>query len=145
LKHDWNTFENYIRVHEKVLRDYSNYFFTQNPTYKEERVTDNYYTLELDRLGLITNKGTRVYIKVEKDIHVKAGARKPIAKLYEYSYHAWDSVSKRNLLRYCSPHEDHNRFHHRHDYSENPMITTQVADDEWPHVSEFFDELINSF
>lgn len=142
MKHGSNTLENYIRVHEKVLRDYSQYIITQNPMYSEEFITANWLALELDRLEVESIKGNRIFIKISKDVEVSPGVRKPLAKLSEYSYHAWYKSSGNNILRYCSPHPDHNKFHHRHDYTVIPLRTTQVGKDEWPHVSEFLEELI---
>ncbi len=144
-KHGWNTWENYLRVHERVLKDYSSNIITSNPLYKIERVTENYYTLELSKIEVMTVKGNPVFIKIEKDIVIKEGVRKKLAKLYSYSYHAWSKSSLKNLVRYCSPHTEHNKFHHRHDYSVSPMKTTRVNDDEYPHVSEFLQEVIDSF
>mgnify|MGYP003673959771 CR=1 FL=1 len=144
-KHDWNTWENYLRVHERVLKDFASSILSSNPTYQLRQITENYYTLELNRLELLTIKGNSVFVKIEKDIHVKDGAKKKIAKLFNYSYHAWLKDPPRNLIRYCGPHLDHNKFHHRHDYTKSPMITTQVNKDNFPHVSDFLQEIIDTF
>jgi hypothetical protein len=72
-KHDWNTWENYLRVHESVLRKYQSHFITQNPKYSISELTDQYYQLKLDKLELKTLKGTVITINIEKDIEVQPG------------------------------------------------------------------------
>ena len=145
MKHGPNTWENYLKVHERVLRDFSGNITTSDPQYKVKYITDNYYILELNRLEVLTLKGTKIFIKIEKDIYIKEGVRKKVAKLYAYSYHSWFKETNKNILRYCSPHEDHNKFHHRHDYTHDPMRTIKINEDEWPHVSEFLEEIIKNF
>ncbi len=146
-KHGPNTLDNYLRVHENVLKNYSKYFVTQNVVYKTTKITENYYTLEIQTLELITFSQNKVFVKIEKDVDVEQGTRKKIAKTYSYSYHCWKKegeVSK-DLIRYCSPHLDHNQFHHKHDFTKNPEVLIRIGDDDWPHVSEFFDEVLKTF
>lgn len=38
-KHDWNTWENYLKVHERVLKDFDANIITQNPSYKVDIAT----------------------------------------------------------------------------------------------------------
>ncbi len=144
-KHGWNTFDNYLRVHEKVLRTYSGHIFTQDPQYTISQITENYYEMKISRLDIQTEKGTRLLVKIEKDILIKQGARRKQAKTSGYSYHAVDKSTDRNLIRYCSPHFDHNNFHHKHDYRKNPPLLIKIREEDVPHVSEFFDELIDNF
>jgi hypothetical protein len=96
-------------------------------------------------MELLTVKSNKVLVKLEKDIFVKDGARKKIAKLFNYSYHAWEKKPPKNLIRYCGPHQNHNTFHHCHDYTVKPMRTIKIPDDKYPHVSEFLKEVIESF
>lgn len=146
-KHGWNTWENYLQVHERVLRDYSKHFQTSNPQYSIDQITENYYTISLDKLIVTTLTGNQVWVKIEKDVEVKKGVTKKVAKTYSYSYHSWRSKGKgaENLIRYCSPHEVHNKFHHKHVYKNNQQVTTKIEDDDWPHVSEFLDEIIENY
>jgi hypothetical protein len=67
------------------------------------------------------------------------------AKTFNYSYNAWDPKTNKNLIRYCSPHLDHNKFHHKHDYTVDPDETNKIGNDEWPHVSEFLEEVLTNF
>ena len=121
-KHGANTWENYLRVHEKVLKRYSGYFVNPSVTYAIERITENYYTLTIDRLELKTNQGVTLFVKIEKDVDVQAGVTRKIARTYGYSYNSWKKweLGITNLIRYCSPHHDHNRFHHKHDFTVTP-------------------------
>lgn len=80
---------------------------------------DNYYSLEIKKSELKTQKGNIVFVKIEKDIEIQEGLRKRTARTDGYSYHCWRKyVSKtadESLIRYCSPHETHNKFHHKHE------------------------------
>jgi hypothetical protein len=143
-KHGWNTWENYLRVHESVLKKYQPHFITQSPKYSVTRFTDQYYQLRIDKLELVTAKGTPIYINIEKDVEVQAGGSKDVARTVGYSYQAWIKGGK-NLIRYCSPHESHNKFHHKHDYQKDPNNPIPINGDSWPHINEFLDELIDNF
>ncbi len=143
-KHDWNTWENYLRVHENVLKKYKDNFPSHMPKYAVEMITDQYYILKLEKLELITIKGTSVQVSIEKDVEIQEGGRKPVAKTVGYSYKAWIKGGK-NLIRYCSPHDTHNQFHHKHDFTQDPPTVIRLNNDEYPHVSEFLSELINKF
>jgi len=143
-KHGWNTWENYLRVHESVLKRYQSHFVTPSPKYSVIRFTDQYYQIRIDKLELISAKGTYISINIEKDIEVQAGGSKDVARTVGYSYQSWLKGGG-NLIRYCSPHESHNKFHHKHDYMKDPINPIPVVNDEWPHVNEFFDELIDNY
>ena len=143
-KHGWNTLENYLRVHESVLKKYQSHFITPSPKYSVIRYTEQYYQLTLTMLELRTAKGTSVCINIEKDIEVRPGGTKKVARTEGYSYQAWIK-SGNNLIRYDSPHEAHNKFHHKHDYVNSRTDIIPIKNDEWPHVSEFLDEVINNF
>jgi hypothetical protein len=146
-KYGRNTWDNYLKVHESVLKKYVKHFVSQNVTYKIEKITENYYTMEIERLEIKTHAQNTVWVKIEKDIDVQAGATRKIAKTHAYSYHCWikNGEKKKDLIRYCGPHLDHNKFHHKHDFTKNPPSVTRIGDDEWPHVSDFFDEVLKSF
>lgn len=143
-KHGWNTWENYFRIHEKVLKTYQAHFPNHIPKYAVQIITEHYYVMRIEKLELITTKGTSIQINIEKEVEVQPGGRKPVARTEGYSYQAWIKGGN-NLVRYCSPHKNHNQFHHKHDFTKNPAAIIQMEIDTWPHVSEFFDELINNF
>ena len=143
-KHGWNTWENYLRVHESVLKKYQAHFITPSPKYLVTRFTDQYYQLRIDKLELMTSKGTSVYINIEKDVEVQEGGSKDVARTVGYTYQAWIKGGN-NIIRYCSPHETHNKFHHKHDFINQPNTVIQIGIDNWPHVNEFLDEIIYNF
>ena len=147
MKHGFNTWENYLRVHEKVLKQYSVFFVNPLVVYELNMSTENYYTLILERVELKTNEGKNIFVKIEKDIDVQAGVTRKIARTYRYSYNSWKKTDRNNanFIRYCSPHLDHNQFHHKHDFTVTPPTITKIRNDDWPHVSEFFDELISIY
>ena len=69
-------------------------------------------------------------------------------KLLFYSYQAKrPSPDGRILIRYDSPHDDHNQFHHKHIFNKNgvELDVVELGSDEWPHVSEFLKEVITKF
>lgn len=143
-KHDWNTWENYLRVHESVLRKFSSHVMTVAPKYTVIKFTENFYQLSLNKLELKSFKGTVIQVNIDKDVEVQEGARKKIARTYAYSYQSWIKGGH-SLLRYCSPHETHNQFHHKHIYHLRGDVLEIINDDSWPHVSEFLEELIHHY
>ena len=60
-KHGWNTFENYLRVHESVLKKYSSHIVSQNPKYVLVKFTDHYCQLTLEKLEIQTLKHTHLH------------------------------------------------------------------------------------
>ena len=144
-KHGFNTWENYLAVHEKVLNSYKHYFKNQNVRYQVQKFTENYYSLKIPKLELITLKSSRVIVKIIKDVEVKEGVRKKIAKTFFYSYHVRYAQSDENILRYCGP-DEHRPYHHKHVYKNDVEFKVEkVRDNEWPHVNEFLDEIINHY
>lgn len=144
-KHGWNTFENYLRVHESVLKKYSSHIVSQNPKYVLVKFTDHYCQLTLEKLEIQTLKNTRIYINIQKDIEVQPGARRPIARTEGFSYQAWFKGNGGNIIRYCSPHDSHNQFHHKHNYTKIPPEVLKIEAGKWPHVSEFLGEIIMNY
>lgn len=149
IKHGWNTWDDYFNVHEKVLKKFSGNFIDLKIKYNDKRVTDNFYTLEIKKAELKTQKENIVFIKIEKDVEIEEGIRKKKARTYGYSYQCWRKLGNgtdESLIRYCSPHLNHNKFHHKHeDLAVPPQPILIKTGDEWPHVSEFLDEVIKRF
>ncbi len=152
-KHDWNSLQNYIVVHEKTLRFYERHMETRR-SYVYDKWTDRYATLECKGMILLTSHGSRIRIDIEKEILIDStNSVRPRARTYSYSYSAI-SPGRHTLIRYCSPHDDahvegsasHHRFHHKHDFARSSQgVITLLGSDEWPHVSEFLDEVLQSF
>ena len=152
-KHGWNTLRNYLEIHDKTLRFYHRYM--EEPRgYVYEQLNERYHTLSCLRIFLHTHKGTRVRIDISKDIEVDPSIpSRPRARTFAYSYNV-NIPNGRELMRYCSPHDDaheegsapHHSYHHRHDFSKNPRgEITLLGKDEWPHVGEFFEEVLSRF
>ena len=83
----------------------------------------------------------------------RTNRNRPWARTYQYKYNA-NITGGTPLLRYCSPHEDyeeegaapHHSHHHKHDFTKNPKgDVTLLGPDEWPHVGEFFEEILGRF
>lgn len=145
MKHDWNWWENYLSIHEKTLRFYNPYMTTIK-TYRLLKYTERYYELGCDQIPMRTYTGTSIRVDLRKDILIDEHRGRLRAKTYGYTYSAnLPNPDGRNLIRYCSPHEDHNQFHHKHDFTVDPPIITKVGEDEYPHVSEFLNEVLESF
>lgn len=154
-KHGSNSLDNYIEVHERVLRIYSK--FTKNPmVYKFIWVNPSQKThldLECHGIELTTNLGTQVGVSIEKGVLVdRTSAKKPQAKTIYYKYHAYDLQTGRGILRYCSPESsgtNHHAYHHCHRFPAGSCgqggVITIVGADAWPHVGEFFNEVLMNF
>ncbi len=145
MKHDWNSWEHYLSIHEKTLQIYSKYM-TSVKVYTLLRHTERHYELQCQQIPFKTYKGTSVRVDITKDILLEEHRGRLRAKNFAYSYNSnLPHPDGRNLIRYCSPHESHNQFHHRHDYTVDPTVITQIANDEYPHVGEFFNEILENF
>ena len=146
-KHSWNWLEDYLRVHERVLGNYTSDIETPR-SYSYTWLTEQYLILSVT-FHLKTSKGQRVRIDISKDVEVEAlPGGKRHARTEAYSYNA--SIGSGNLIRYDSPHDqnentpDHHKFHHNHDFTKTPPTIARVHDD-WPHVNEFLDEVLQRF
>ena len=143
LRHDWNSLENYYQVHYRVLKHYSWRFTSTNVKYTHRQLTDQWEQLEILSLMFKADRGQIVELKIEKDIEVDRSYQKPRAKTFAYSYQAKRvAPDNRIYFRFCSSHEDHNCFHHKHVFNINGTEQViKIDDDKWPHVNEFFDEV----
>ncbi len=152
-KHDWNSLQHYLDIHEKTLRQYHRYMETPR-NYRYEQVTPSWHVLSCPMIIFHTYKGTRVRADIHKDIEVDLSNPKRLrARTFRYSYNA-NIPGKAVLIRYCSPHDDweeegsasHHAHHHRHDFATNPKGEVKIlGPDNWPHVGEFFEEILNTF
>ena len=152
-KHGWNSLQHYLEIHDKTLRFYQKHMETPR-VYKYEKLNEYFHTLTCLKIFVHTYKGTRVRIDIKKDMTVDpSNPKRPRARTFRYSYNA-NIPGGSDLIRYCSPHEDweqegsapHHKHHHKHDFTKGPKEKiTLLGDDEWPHVGEFFEEVLNSF
>lgn len=146
-KHDWNSWNNYLSVHEKTLSKYIRAHYVSGPQeYIVEKITDQNYGLLIHGLVLRANSGAEIQIKIEKTVELDTEYVRPRARTFAYSYHALTpKPNARNLLRYCSPH-DHRPHHHKHVYNlDGTYNVVEVVERNWPHVSEFLDEVLTTY
>lgn len=146
-KHDWNTLENYLAVHDKFLRKVIAESYVRGPTqYSIRKLTDQNIEISLKGLVLRSSVGTEVEFKIEKTALIDISYARPRARTYDYSYHALlPKPLGLNLMRYCSPHE-HRPFHHKHVYDRDGLHQViQVAEGAWPHISDFIAEVLANF
>lgn len=145
MKHDWNWWANYLSIHEQILRFYSPYMTTVK-TYSILRHTERYYELRCEQIPMKTYKGTNIRVDLRKDILIEEQRGRLRAKTFGYSFNAnLPNPDGRNLIRYCSPHDEHNQFHHKHNFTIDPPTITKIGDDEFPHVGDFLAEVLETF
>src|SRR5690606_6861230 len=102
-KHDWNSWNNYLSVHEKTLNKYLNSRYISGPRqYTVEKITDQYYELSIHGLILRSDSGAQIQIKIEKTVELDIEYARPRVRTFGYSYHALTpKPNAQNLLRYC--------------------------------------------
>ncbi len=145
MKHDWNRWDHYLAIHEKTLRFYSPYM-TAVKTYSIQRRTESYFELKCEQIPMRTYRGASIRVDISKDVLVEEYRGRLRARTFAYSYNAnLPNPDGRNLIRYCSPHDDHNQFHHKHDFTVDPETITKVDEDDYPHVGEFLNEVLEFF
>jgi hypothetical protein len=146
-KHNWNNKVDFYQVHFRVLKKYQ-WRFLNLVNYKHSIITDQHEELEIKNGLIRTVSNSIVEIKIFKIIEVDKKFDREKARTFAYSYQAkLPSPDGRILIRYDSPHEDHNQFHHKHIFNKNglELDVVELGSDEWPHVSEFLEEVITNF
>ncbi len=109
-KHGPNRFANYWTVHETVMQQFIREGFV---------ILDGLVLETLDNsiliYGTIVCLG-RIYIDVKKELSILSGeGADAMVQTVDYSYNAV-LTNVGNILRYDSPHLDHNQEHHVHRY-----------------------------
>jgi hypothetical protein len=151
-KHDWNSLQHYLEIHDKTIRFYQQWMETPR-FYTHEILNEYFHALNCIKIFVHTYKGTRVRVDIKKDVEIDPSTPKRLrARTFKYSYSA-NIPGGLPLIRYCSPHDDfeeegsapHHAYHHRHDFTKNPKGEVIVlGNDEWPHVGEFFEEVLST-
>ena len=152
-KHGWNSLTDYMSIHEKTLRFYHRFMETPK-VYTPIQFNECEMRLICEGIIVHTYHGTRVRIDIKKNLEIDpSNPRRPRTRTFRYKYSA-NIAGGPKLVRYCSPHEDweeegaapHHRYHHRHDFTKNPNgEVSLLGPDEWPHVGEFFEEVLSRF
>lgn len=139
--HGPNKLANYVQVHESVMEHHRKTGFVLRDTLAFE---------PLDAGRSILLKGEiycqgRIRIDVTKTLVIVDGeGASTRVQTSEYRYHAC-VIDVGNVLRYCSPHPDHNTDHHVHRYDifrgDEHGTTTLHGRAGWPHLGDVIAEL----
>jgi hypothetical protein len=139
-KHGPNRLDRYRDIHETVMAQYRDSGFLLEDDLDFLPDGDGVIAL----VGTITLDGG-IRLDVAKKLRVLEGeGATATVQTFAYSYNA-NIVGLGNILRYCSPHEDHNQFHHKHTFDvlagDRSGTVTEVAEDDWPTLGQVFEEL----
>ncbi|MGH2461447.1 MAG: toxin-antitoxin system TumE family protein [Chloroflexota bacterium] len=138
-RHGWNTFENYVQVHEDYLANQSSivsHTLRFRPVAKRGRIV----SVELS--GQIFC-GRQVVVDVTKLLEARYTERGVLqVRGLRYSYNA-HARGRFNLLRYDNGHDDPNEYHrHRFDPFTGEQVEFQyVTRQQFPTLSELLDEV----
>lgn len=152
-KHDSASLQRYLNAHERVLNTYSRYM-DHPKVYRQNFLTPNYLLLECVGIIFTTYNGNKVRADITKDVEIDDSIPgRPRAMTFGYSYNA-NRPGIGNLIRYDSPDlpaqlgpgsPTHHYFHHKHVWVSGKEQIIRVGDDDWPHVDEFFHEILSTF
>jgi hypothetical protein len=131
-KHAPNTFENYLMLHDKHLRE-REHFIEENGL--ASSINDQG---QIVIFGLLRCKG-RTYLKVEKTVAVHPNGW---VETVEYAYHGGvSSPENRNIFRFDNAHGVHEQHVFDPVTGEELGLPRELTRDEWPHLSECLDLL----
>jgi hypothetical protein len=147
VKHGPNNIKNYLEIHESVLSEYTEKH-SDEPRIYIAKYSEGYILVQL----LCTEIKFKTYSGLWLRCDISKTARKDTltgrVKTIRYSY----TVSSKQgcIFHYDSPDpdktefdsENHHTYHHKHDYRTGDEVITKIPDDAWPHVNEFFDEVL---
>ncbi len=139
-RHDWNSWDNYLRVHESFLNSRGHFIERNDLDY----IFSEYVVLWK---GVLYCRDT-IEIHVTKSQSVRFRSGRPEVRTDSYSYHAQkrtdDGVIK--LMRYDNAHihPGHPTIHHRHRYDDegNEIFPVECIGEDWPTLGDFIDEII---
>jgi hypothetical protein len=108
-KHGPNRLSSYREIHETVMQQFLRGGFVRSENLSFNDLGDGFIEME----GVIECDGG-IYIEVRKRIEILDGdGADALVQTVDYSYNA-AIRGVGNILRYDSPHPDHNREHHVH-------------------------------
>ncbi len=150
-KHDWASYQTYMDAHERVLKTYEK-FMEFPKTYTKEVANESWVIFRCQELIFTTYNGSKVQVDLHKDVEIDASVpTRKKARIFAYSYHC-GRLGGPNLIRYDSPDiqigpktPKHHYYHHKHDFTSGKEVITRVPNDSWPHVSDFFHEVLMTF
>jgi hypothetical protein len=151
VKHGPNTPYNYFSIHEDTLLRYTTDYSPEERFYElDYNEAGTRVKLHCRNIILTTHAGNQVRCDIVKVAEKNNNTQKIKTIKYSYSVSRFKEKSS-ELFRYCSSDEDkliydpnnHHTYHHKHDFLSGNEIIVKIEDDEYPHVSEFFDEVLN--
>lgn len=137
-KHGPNRLSSFLDIHAAVMSRYIDEAFVL----EDELVIDPLGDNVIEISGLIRCAGG-VVITVYKYIDIVRQEPEVWVRTSAYSYNA-SLAGRGNIFRYCSPHLDHNKFHHRHNFdvfAGDVTGTVAQIDGDWPTLGDVIGEL----
>lgn len=149
--HDPRRLAEYLDIHEtwmeRLRRDH---FIVDDDLALDANIVDG--APQILMKGRIRCAGN-IFIDVRKTLRVIDGeGDDALVQTVAYTYHARvDGVG--DLLRYCSPHADHRKFHHKHTFDpfkgdassysidDEPGTCDATSDTNWPTLGEVLHEV----
>ncbi len=139
-RHDWNSWEHYLAIHEHHISNYLDHFILDN----QLCYTLTPFAVRWEGV-LYCADGMEIQVTKLQDVRMHSGRYQ--VRTIEYRYHVIRRVGDRtiNLFRYDNSHTQpgHTTSHHRHRYDsegieiEPPMHTGEKG---WPVLSEVIEE-----
>jgi hypothetical protein len=151
MRHGWRPLQNYLDVHDRVIRSYHRYM-SPPKVYESKMYTPQWLVLTCFPVFLTTHQNTLVRVDIRIDVEVDESTARPQARTFDYTFSA-NLPGKGTLIRYCSPHPEagtsaapgHHAHHHRHDFTNDKEVITLLTEETRPFVGEFLTEVMGSF
>lgn len=135
-KHGPNRLTNYYETHETIMGQFASRGFVLENTLVLNPIGAGVLTLS----GVVSCSGG-IVLDVLKILRVEGVDGDAVVQTMVYNYNA-RLKGIGNILRYDSPHEDHNRFHHVHRFTVfDGDHDGWVGQCEWPTLGDVITEL----
>ena len=136
-KHGWHEISGYFQVHDTVISKCQASGFVETDGLKVEDYGDGFIVMS----GSLGCGCLRLEVTKSLEVREERGAK--FVRTVAYSYNV--SLSQTGcVLRYCSPHADHNQHHHKHTFDvlagDRQGSVSSVPDGEWPTIGEVLAE-----
>lgn len=140
-RHGPNRLQRYLEIHTTVMAK----MLYSGLVVEDGLELPNGADGELVIVGDLLLRDRVLKVTVVKSLQVleETDPSNPDVQTSSYSYNV-SLVGHGNVFRYCSPHSDHNEYHHRHQYdpfgSHPEANTVTDCGDDWPTLSEVIEE-----
>ncbi len=136
-KHAPLRLDKYLEIHEKAIRDLEGRGFLLEADLELAPFGDDFLVMT----GVIYC-ASEIRLEVSKQLHLTGN--EPLAQTFAYTYNAVLRGGG-TILRYNSPHPNHNKFHHVHRYDvlsgDKEGTTTELSEAERPTLAQVVQEL----